>query len=119
MRNIIIDTNEQGKKILIPREITVENIEQQVKIFIEMADYSFFDGQLHIAHVRLYHGKEKTIKILRRILHELANPTMALDLRNHRRDLIPFFEAQVDRHNLLEDKDFGYPGGRSKLPVLV
>jgi hypothetical protein len=101
----------------IPLEVTDENIDQQVKLFTEIADDNPFDGQLHISHFRLYHGKEKTIEVLRRVVQELNQPTLELEIRGQRKDLLPFFEAQFLRHSALEDSAFGYPGDRSRLPI--
>ena len=117
LRKITVDKKPDGKKIIIPVEVTSGNIEQQMKIFIEMADYNPFDGQLHIAHFRLYHGKKKTVEVIRRALVELGNPSIELEIRNQRKELIPFFESQLSRHIGLEDKDFGKLGDRSKLPL--
>lgn len=117
LKKITFDKKPNGKKITIPLNVTAENIEQQVKIFIEMADYNPFDGQLHISHFRFYHGKEKTIEVLRRVLSELNSPAIELDIRRQRVELEPFFEAQLARHNVLDDSEFGYPGDKSKLPI--
>jgi hypothetical protein len=117
LRKVFFDKKSDGSKISIPIEVNEKNIEQQIKIFIEMTDYNTFDGQLHISHFRHYHGKEKTIQILKSVIQELNNPSIELDIRRERKDLLPFFEAQLSRHEQLEDKEFGYPGDRSKLPL--
>lgn len=117
LKKVILDKKIDGKEISIPLNVTSENIEQQIKIFIEMTDYNPFDGQLHISHFRIYHRKEKILELLRRVLIELASPSIELEIKNQRKELIPFFEVQLSRHSSLEDKDFGEPGDRSKLPL--
>jgi hypothetical protein len=117
LKKISIDRKPNGNKIIIPLDVTDENIDQQVKMFIEIADDNPFDGQLHIAHFRVYHRKEKTIEVLRRILHELNQPTIELEIHSQRKDLLPFFEAQLSRHTALQDSESGYPGDRSRLPI--
>jgi hypothetical protein len=46
LKYIIIDTKPDGTPITIPAGINEANFEQQVKRFIEIADYNPFDGQL-------------------------------------------------------------------------
>ena len=56
LKKILIDRKPNGNKIIIPLDVTHENMDQQVKLFTEIADDNPFDGQLHISHFRLYHS---------------------------------------------------------------
>lgn len=117
LKEIKIDTKPNGTKIVIPSEITFDNFDQQVKIFIELADYNFFDGQLHISLFRSFHGKTKTIAVLNSVVKELNSPTMKLDIQQSRGQLEGFFQAQLARHITSGDKEFGYPNDLSRLPL--
>ena len=117
LRDVVIDQKPNGKKIIIPVEVTKENRDQQVKIFVEIAGYSLFDGQLHISLFRQFHGGEKTLQVLHAAVQELQQPSIKLDTPSTRSDLVPFFVSQLERHGSMKDADFGDPGDHSKLPI--
>jgi hypothetical protein len=117
LRRIVIDRKPDGKPITIPVEVNDTNLEQQIKRFIEIADYNPFDGQLHISLFRHFHGGERTLRVLQMILEELRQPSIHLDISKDRSSLVAFFENQLDRHKSMKDSDFGYPGDRSRLPI--
>jgi len=56
--------------ITIPTEINETNLDQQIKRFIEIADYYPFDGQLHISLFRHFHAEEWT-RLFPRMRNEL------------------------------------------------
>jgi hypothetical protein len=117
LRQIVIDQKPNGKPITIPVEVNEANLEQQVKRFIEIADYNTFDGQLHISLFRKFHGGKWTLQILQKILQELHQPGIYLNITSPRSDLLPFFKYQIERHKDMSDTDFGYPGDRTQLPI--
>lgn len=117
LRYITIDQKPDGKPITIPSEVNDANKEQQVKRFIEIADSSTFDGQLHISLFRHFHGGEWTLRILQNILQELQQPSIDLNLTASRSDLLPFFIHQFEKHKSTSDSSYGYPGDRSRLPM--
>lgn len=117
LRDVVIDRKPNGKRIIIPVEVTKENREQQVKIFIEMAASSTFDGQQHISLFRHFHGGIVTLDILRAVIRELREPTVQVDILCDRSDLISFFVWQLEKHSSLKDENVGYPGDRSQLPM--
>ena len=117
LRQVVLDRKPNGALITIPTEINETNFDQQIKRFIEIADYNPFDGQLHISLFRHFHGGEWTLRILNAILQELRSPTIELKIASSRDELMPFFEYQFERHKKLSDSDFDYPGDPSRLPI--
>jgi len=118
LRKVSLDQKPNGTLITIPAEINETNLEQQIKRFVEIADYNPFDGQLHISQFRHFYGEGWTLRLLQAILQELRSPTIELEITHSRDELLSFFENQFERHKQLNDSDFGYPGGdRSRLPI--
>ena len=106
LKQIKIDTKPDGLPITIPAIINEANFEQQIKRFIEIADYNSFDGQLHISLFRACHGGQWTIRILEAIVQELKTPDIELNISQERTTLLPFFTHQLERHKNLADMDF-------------
>ncbi len=106
LRKIVIDQRSDGYPIAMPKEMTERNFEQQIKLFIEIADYNPMDGQLHISHFRSLHGGVWTRRILDACVQELQSPSIELDISGSRERLLLFFLHQQDRHNCLQDAYF-------------
>ena len=106
LRKVVIDTKPDGYPITMPASINEANFDQQVKLFIEIADYNPMDGELHISRFRSFHRGEWTRRILEAIVQELNHPSLALDITHDRKALVPFFEYQRDRHQNMSDADF-------------
>lgn len=117
LRHIRIDQKPNGKPITIPSEANEANLEQQVKRFIEIADYNTFAGQLHISLFRHFHGGPWTLHILQNVLQELHHPSISLTISSPRDELLPFFEYQLERHTNMSDTEFGFPGDHTRLPI--
>jgi hypothetical protein len=117
LKQITIDTKPDGMPITIPARINEANFEQQVKRFIEIADYNPFDGQLHISFFRTCHGGQWTMRILEAIVQELKAPSIDLTLSQERTAILPFFTYQLERHKNLADTDFPVAGSLPKLPL--
>ena len=117
LRKVSLDQKPDGTLVTIPAEINETNLEQQVKRFVEIADYNPFDGQLHISLFRHFHGREWTLRILQAFLQELHSPTIELKIAHPRDELVPFFEYQFERHKKLSDSDFDDPGDHTRLPI--
>jgi hypothetical protein len=95
LKEVEIDQKPDGGKITIPVEVNDINFEQQIKNFIEIVDYSTFDGQLHISLFRKFHGGEITIRILKAVLQELSQPSIKVSISHEREHLLPFFITQL------------------------
>jgi hypothetical protein len=117
LRQVVLDRKPNGALITIPTEINETNVDQQIKRFVEIADYNRFDGQLHISLFRHFHGGEWTLRILQAILQELRTSTIVLKIASSRNELMPFFEYQFERHKKLSDSGFDYPGDHTRLPI--
>lgn len=117
LRRIEIDRLPNGKQVTIPAEINARNFEQQVKRFIEIADYNTFDGQMHLSFFRACHGGEWTIKIIEAVIHELQVPSVYLEITQERSVLLPFFEDQLERHRKMGNAEFRFSGNSPSLPM--
>ena len=117
LKKIHMDRLPNGQLVTIPEKVDERNFEQQIKRFIEIADYNPFDGQLHISFFRTCHGGEWTLKILAAVLEELRTPSIELDIEQERSKLLPFFEAQLQRHRGLDDTSFRFDGKKPVLPI--
>jgi hypothetical protein len=80
-----------GKPVKVPAEMTEAELDQLVKVCVEIADYNGMDGHLVVSHFRCYHGKDWTLRILRAILHELGEPRIELHLSEPREVFVPFY----------------------------
>lgn len=103
--------------VVIPAHISDDNVDQQVKLTIEIADSNFWDGQLHLSHLRKYHSGAVVSRLLESAIGELRNPSIELNIGHDRASLVPFFSEQLARHSSLPDPAFGYPADRSLLPI--
>jgi hypothetical protein len=117
LKKVQIDILPNGRQVTIPSEVNVDNFDQQVKRFIEVADHDLSDGQMHISLFRNCHGGDWTIKILMAIILELHNPQIYLEITHARDTLLPFFEFQLERHRKLDDTVFKRSGRRPSLPI--
>lgn len=117
LKKIHIDNLPNGNPITIPEKIDERNFEQQIKRFIEIADYNPFDGQLHISAFRAFHARKWTIKVLDAIIQELQTPSIELHIEHERSALLPFFEAQLKRHDNSDDTSFSFNGKKPVLPI--
>ena len=117
LRNIKLDKKPDGKTIFIPASITENTIEQQMKIIIEMVDYSTFDAHSHLSRFRSFYGGNITIQILQKAIDELYTPYINLEIRTQREVLRPFFEEELSLHSIMKDEQFYYPKDRSVLPI--
>ena len=114
LRQVELERKPNGSLIVVPKEMNEQKIDQQVKLFIEMASYSRFDGQLHISHFRTFHNKQWTLKILEAVIQELIHPSIQLDISEDRAKLLPFFEYQLERHKSMRDEEFQSPQQRNR-----
>lgn len=118
LKDIEIDKKTNGDPITIPVTVDDATIEQQVKRFIEIADYSEFDAHMHLSLFRHFHGGVWSAKLLQLILQELQTPRIVLKISHTRSSLSPFFESELEKHRELTDADYRYPPDDiSKLPI--
>lgn len=118
LKDVKVDKKINGELVTIPAKVDETTIEQQVKRFIEIADYSPFDAHMHLSQFRHFHGKKWTIELLRLILQELQVPAISLEISHARRHLELFFESELEKHNKLTDADYHYPPSDvSRLPI--
>jgi|SRR5579859_2281733 len=109
LRRVDLERGPNGSVIGVPDKMNEQKIDQQVKLFIEIASYNRFDGQLHISHFRTLHKNQWTVKILEAVIQELIYPEIYLYISEDRMALLPFFEHQLERHKNLSDNEFQPP----------
>lgn len=117
LRKVDIERKPDGSPVTIPAEINDANIDQQVKVLIELADRSYWDGQLRLSHLRKYHGGVVIRVLLSAVLEELRKPRIHLNISKDRAMLDLFFAQQLARHESLPDTEFGFPADRTRLPI--
>ena len=80
LRTVEIARKPNGNPVCIPIKMNEATIEQQVKLIIEMADYSSFDAHLHLSLFHHFHGGDWTLRTLDAILQELQQPCIKLNI---------------------------------------
>lgn len=109
LKNIEMDRKPDGKIIKFPVKMTEANIEQQVKLVIEMADYNAYDAHMHLSVFRHFHSEAWTLRVLQLILQELQQPSIKVNISHPRGKLVPFFTSELEKHQTLTDEDYRYP----------
>lgn len=117
LREIVVDRRPNGGPINVPVKVNECDMEQYVKRFIEIADYSLQDGSGVASLFRGFHGGQWTLCVLQAVLAELRHPSIRLEIKGARESLLPFFEELLKRHQTADDTDFGYPHDPSRLPM--
>jgi hypothetical protein len=109
LKDIEVERKPNGKPVIIPVKISDANIEQQIKLLIEIADYNLFDAHMHLSVFRHFHGGEWTSRLLQEIIQELHQPGINLKLSHARDKLVPFFTSELSNHQGYTDEAYRYP----------
>jgi len=118
LRTVEIARKPNGNPVCIPVTMNEVAIEQQVKLIIEMADYSSFDAHMHLSLFHHFHGGGWTLRVLDAILQELQQPSIEVNIAGQRSVWIPFFKNEKEIHQRLTDRDYTYPPeDASRLPM--
>ena len=109
LKSIEMDRKPYGNPIIFPVKITEANVEQQVKLVIEMADYNVYDAHMHLSVLRHFHGGVWALRVLQLIFQEIQQPGINVMISHPGENLLPFFTSEWEKHQNLTDEDYRYP----------
>lgn len=109
LKHVELIRKANGNPIFFPIAMDETGIEQQVKLLIEMADYSSFDAHMHLSLFHHFYGNIWTFRVIEAILHELRQPRIEIQITRQRSEWITFFEHEHAIHRNATDEEYRYP----------